>query len=122
MNRYFVEGNKQEPYVELDGEKGVFVFRGRSIISNPIEFFSPIIQWLKEYSENPQEKTLVRMEMDYFNSSSFKALIDVFKVLKPLENAGLEVKWYAYRDDDIVDEANKIKEIANVEIEMLYLD
>lgn len=121
MKRFTIEGNKQHPFVDLDNTSGRMLFKGRSIVSNPVEFYAPIMDWFEEYMKNPCSPTIIRMEMDYFNSSSFKALVDLFKLIKPLEEKGLEVTWSAYEDDDIVDEANKIREITKVEINMEFI-
>jgi len=121
MQRFFVSGNKQQPTVELDQSKGIFKFEGRSIVGNPVEFYSPIRDWFKEYCANPNEKTIIEIRMDYFNSSTFKELIDIFKLLKTIKEQGLQVKWYTYDDDDIIEETEKITEISGVEIELVML-
>ena len=122
MNSFIVKGNKYEPFVELNKEKGIFQIKGRSIVSNPIEFYNPILNWMEEYCQNPNDETNFVIELDYFNSSSFKALVDLFKVLIKLSDKGLIIDWHTFEDDDIIDEAKKIMEITGVKINFIFID
>lgn len=112
------QGNRQEPYIYLDKAKNIFEIKGRSIISNPIEFYEPIFQWVREYCKNPNNKTKIVVELDYFNSSSFKILVDLFKEFSSLHNKGLQIIWKAFPNDDIIDEVEKIMEITGLTIEI----
>ena len=122
MDSLVNKGNKYEPFVELNKEKNIFEIKGRSIVSNPIEFYNPIIKWAEKYCQNPNNETIFLIELDYFNSSSFKALIDLFKVLSQLKGKGLVINWHTFEEDDIIDEAQKIMEITGVEINFIFID
>ena len=101
MQKFEIKETGTTPYVLLDNEKGEFVFEGRSIPENVIEFFHPIIKWIEEYSQNPQEETKVTFKLEYFNTSSSKRIFDVMKRVENITvQTGMKVTIYWYYEED----------------------
>ncbi len=96
-----VDSNNNSPEINFNSETGVLLIKGRSILENVVLFFEPILQWLDEYSNQPAEKTTLHIEMDYFNTSSSKFILEIFDKMQQLNklNKKVEVIWY-YNDDD----------------------
>ena len=109
MESISIEGTPKTPAVNFNAETGVIEIKGRSIPENSIEFYRPLVEWLEEYSENPQKLTTVNIQLEYFNTSSSKCILDVFKKLEAIKKARNEViiNWYYEEDDEAVFELGK---------------
>ena len=77
----FLEASAKTPSVSFDPITGKLELRGRSIPENSIEFYKPLIDWLDKYSGKPKTNTIVNIQLEYFNTSSSKCILDVFKKL-----------------------------------------
>lgn len=89
------------PSVILDAENGVFEISGKSLPEDVNAFYSPIIEWLDRYCQQPLEKTVIDIKLDYLNTASSKFLFTFFLKLEKLheQNGSVLIKWY-YADDD----------------------
>jgi len=124
MDSIFIEGTPKTPNVSFDGEKGNLLLKGRSIPENSIEFYRPLVSWLDEYSRSPQPKTVCEVQLEYFNTSSSKCLLDLFKQLEKMSKNGndIEVKWYYEEDDeDMLEAGEDYQSIINVPFKMIEL-
>jgi len=84
MESLNISGNKKTPEIAFEPFSGLLVIKGKSNLENPSKFYDPVINWLENYAQDPAIKTTFRMEMDYFNSSSAKHLMRVFRVLESI--------------------------------------
>jgi len=109
MESISIEGTPKTPAVNFNAETGVIEIKGRSIPENSIEFYRPLVEWLEEYSGNPQKLTTVNIQLEYFNTSSSKCILDVFKKLEAIKKARNEViiNWYYEEDDEDMLEAGE---------------
>jgi hypothetical protein len=101
MEKYSIEGTQKTPTINFDPNKGELEVYGNSIPENSVDFYKPIIAALEEYMLAPQPTTNVTFNMRYFNTSSSKRILDVFKKLETLNRNGspVTVNW-VYEDDD----------------------
>ena len=101
MEKIIIEETHSTPKVLFDYIEGRIEIEGKSIPENAIKFFQPLIDWLKEYSNNPLPKTHVKLQIEYFNTSSSKCIL---QILKSLERVSVEnevvVDWF-YKDEDM---------------------
>lgn len=109
FEKYVVEGSAKTPEVECDGSTGVLSLRGRSIPENSIDFFQPINNWVDHYCEHPQQETTVQIRLEYFNTSSSKCILDLFRKFEKLNrvNSKVTVHWYYETDDEDMEEAGE---------------
>ena len=119
-----IEGTPKTPTVIMNNETGVIEIKGRSIPENSIEFYKPIVDWLDEYAKTPAAKTLVNMQLEYFNTSSSKCILDVFKkleVLKKNQN-DVTINWYYEEDDeDMLEAGEDYESIIKVPFKMIQI-
>ena len=68
-----------------------------------------MMEWLEEYfNENSADKTVVNMEIIYFNSSSSKLFFDFFDLLeKNIQNNTIEVNWIYDEENESAEEAGE---------------
>ena len=124
MERIEIEGTAKTPTVVLD-PSGVVELKGRSIPENSIEFYKPLMDWLEEYEKNPQPKTIVHVQLEYFNTSSSKCILDLFKKLESIKQNGNDVviKWYYEEDDeDMLEAGEDYQSIIDVPFEMIEIE
>ena len=109
MEPISIEGTPKTPTVKFDAATGNIEIKGRSIPENSIEFYRPLVEWLEEYSKEPKELTTVNIQLEYFNTSSSKCILDVFKKLEAIKKAKNEVviNWYYEEDDEDMLEAGE---------------
>jgi hypothetical protein len=124
MESISIEGTTKTPSVKLNPESGVIEIKGRSIPENSIEFYRPIIEWLDEYAKNPNKNTTVNVQLEYFNTSSSKCILDIFKKLESLKKARNEViiNWYYEEDDeDMLESGEDYESIIRVPFKMIEI-
>lgn len=109
MESITIDGTQKTPTVNFDPDKGVVEIKGRSIPENSIEFYKPLVDWLEKYAGQAKDKTEVNIQLEYFNTSSSKCILDVFKKLEAIFKSGNEVliNWYYEEDDEDMLEAGE---------------
>lgn len=109
MDPIVIEGTPKTPSVNFNAQKGTIEIRGRSIPENSIEFYKPMVDWLDHYSAVPSPKTVVNIHLEYFNTSSSKCILDLFKKLELIHKAknAVVVNWYYEEDDEDMLEAGE---------------
>ena len=109
MDTINIESTPKTPSVMFDSEKALLVIKGRSIPENSVEFYRPMMEWLEKYSAAPSQKTNVNIQLEYFNTSSSKCILDIFKKLEAIQKKGNEViiNWYYEEDDEDMQEAGE---------------
>ena len=119
-----IEGTPKTPTVKFDKSEGVFEIKGRSIPENSVEFYNPLVDWLDNYKEDPLPKTEVNIRLEYFNTSSSKCILDVFKKLEAIHKAKYEVivNWYYEEDDeDMLEAGEDYESIIRVPFKMIEI-
>ena len=125
METIIREGTPKTPYVRLDGENGLVEIKGRSIPENSVEFYKPIIDWLEKFGDELAEETGVNIQLEYFNTSSSKCILDIFKRLELIHKKGnrVEINWYYEEDDEDMFEAGEdYQSIINIPFKMIEME
>ena len=104
MKDLIIEKSKISPYVNFGNTTGVFRLEGRSIHENPDAFYRNIFKWVDKYFQNPAEKTLVVMKLEYANSGSSKFILELLRIIKKHYDAGNPciVEWYYEEEDEAI--------------------
>ena len=109
METIKIAGTEDTPNVILDAENEIFEISGRSLPEDVASFYDPILNWLDEYSEGPNEKTIFNFKLVYFNTASSKLLLDILMKLEEIHESGNEVliRWYYPEEDEDMEEAGE---------------
>lgn len=110
MKSYLIRGTEKTPHIELDPSTGHIEIRGKSIPEDSYKFFEPLNNWLEEYEKEPALQTDMRIALEYFNTSSAKVLLEVFKRLNYLNKSGkstVSISWVYESDDEDMLEAGR---------------
>lgn len=124
MESLTIEGSPKTPNVMMNPETGTIEIKGRSIPENSIEFYKPVVDWLDEYTKSPAAKTVVNVRLEYFNTSSSKCILDVFKKLEVIKKNGndIVINWYYEEDDeDMLEAGEDYESIIKVPFKMIQI-
>ena len=112
MEKLQLNETPKTPAVNFDDSLGLIELKGRSIPEDPNLFYDPLISWVSNYCNQPSNKTTVNLNLEYFNTSSSKRILELLKNLEPLKIAKHEIiiNWYYESDDDNMLEAGETYE------------
>ena len=83
MDSLKIEATKCTPEVIFNAENNILKIKGDSYPENITEFFSSVFTWLEKYlGELKNQVFTINIELNYFNSSSSKLLLDIFERLE----------------------------------------
>lgn len=122
MESLSIEGTAKTPTIKFDADLGLIEIKGRSIPENSIEFYKPLVDWLDKYSKVAKPLTKVNVQLEYFNTSSSKCILDVFKKLEGIHKSNNEViiNWYYEEDDeDMLEAGEDYESIIRVPFKMI---
>jgi len=127
MKTLSLEGSPKTPTIEMNAETGIIEIEGRSIPENSIDFYKPVVEWLDEYANAPTGDTKVNIKLEYFNTSSSKCILDVFKklenVFKQSGEKGVVINWYYEEDDeDMLEAGEDYQSILKIPFKMIEVE
>jgi hypothetical protein len=88
---------------------GDLLLEGRSVSENPVIFFDPVIQWINDLKKTHPAKVTLTFKLEYFNTSTSKIMLHIFRNLESFIKNGSDVKiiWYYDDVDEDLKEAGK---------------
>jgi|TARA_B110000285_G_C14974111_1_gene538066 hypothetical protein len=125
MENLVIEGSPKTPTIKFSPEEGKLLIQGRSIPENSIDFYKPLVDSLEEYTGNVKDTTSVDIVLEYFNTSSSKCILDVFKKLEKINEAGggVTINWHYEEDDeDMLEAGEDYQAIINIPFKMVEIE
>lgn len=100
-----IEGSHKNfftPNVSFNAQTGICEISGESFLENTVEFYQPLIDWLKIYTLEVKRPIAFIIKLTYYNTSTSRCLLDILNILKDYEDADGEVvvNWH-YDENDI---------------------
>ena len=110
MEKIVIEPTKKS--LEVECSPGYFKLSGNSILSDPRKFFQPIVEWVEEYVQNPENLTTIDLKLEYVDTASVQSVFDIMRIFKPLQDKEKEVvvNFYFEFDDPELLELGEIME------------
>lgn len=107
MDNLNIPATKNTPGIAYDPSVGKLSFTGISVPENASEFYQPIIEQLFHRDGTPPNGTVFHFRLDYFNSSSLKAIYLLLSEVKKGVEAGkgYTIEWCVEKDDEFMTEA-----------------
>lgn len=121
MNNLFIPRTSKTPDIFFDADQGLLEIKGRSIPENSVAFYAPVMQWLNDYEKSPSQETQLVIRLEYFNTSSSKCLIDIFRKLENLhrkENPVTVVWYYEVVDEDMKESGEDFRDLVSMPVVM----
>lgn len=125
MKALEIEQTSNTPHVQLNQENGTFTFIGKSFPENTADFYEPIVAWLEEYTKKPNQKTDIEMQFDYFNTSSAKMILEVFKRIKAIKLAGsqINIQWkYLSMDEEMQEVGEEYEYMIDIPFQYIEIE
>ncbi len=113
MNALNIPAGSSTPGVTADWEAGLLVMRGDSYPENSFEFFGPVIDWIELYLKESAAPLRLELHLVYMNTSSVKAMMDIFDLLEESHAKGRQVSvdWiYDPRNERVLGLADEFRE------------
>lgn len=110
------------PYVCVDPDHSKIVIKGRSSPQSSIDFYFPVIEEILRLGYRTKQVT-ADFELEYFNTSSCKCLMNLFKALSTLSTKDFTVKvnWIADEDDiDIIEAGEDFEDLCGLTFNYIY--
>lgn len=122
-NSFNAEQSAKTPFINFDASSGTFELKGKSIPENSVVYYKPLFEWLDNYIQNPAPKTSLNIQLDYFNTSSSKCIVDLFKKLELINKNGKGeaiINWlYDDQDDDMLEAGEDYKSIIKIPFNLI---
>ncbi len=103
MDTLEIIATKSSPEINFNAQTNVLSIVGESYPENTAQFYEPVFEWLDIYlTELSDQQVTVNMELIYFNSSSSKALMDIFDLLEEASDDGKKIvlNWIYDEEND----------------------
>jgi hypothetical protein len=112
MQKLYISPTPTTPEINFSPEENIFIIRGTSAPEDVREVYYPVIDWFKKFTDSiiegstvkftPANPFILKIDLEYFNSSSAKFLYDIFFELRRFAPAGIpfSISWY-YDEDDV---------------------
>jgi len=113
MKNIAIAGSQSTPEIQSDWEGGVLTMQGDSYPENSFEMFDQVITWIDDYLAQTTSPLTLELRLLYLNTSSIKAMMDIFDRLEEVFQQGrkVAVNWrYDLRNERVVQLAEEFKE------------
>ena len=119
MENLIMKGDFKRPAVAFDASKGLLELNGNSIPERAEDFYIPLLEWIKNYMQNPCEATTLNLKLIYINSRSKRFLLDLLEMMK-FDNNNVTINWYYEEDDeDMLDVGETYQELIDFPINFI---
>jgi hypothetical protein len=107
--------------IELNPIENKFVFKGRSIPENAYDFYQPVIEWLDNYTKNPNAISVFEFRFEHINTHSTQQIMKILQRLDKFPgDSKVKIKWYYNKEDsDMLEIGNRLKEILGVDLKFI---
>ncbi len=92
MNELNIPGSQSTPSVTTDLAQGRLSMQGDSYPENSFEFFTTVITWIEDFLARNNAPLVLELGLIYMNTSSVKAMMDIFDLLEEAHGKGREVR------------------------------
>ncbi|MFG6175687.1 biofilm regulation phosphoprotein SiaC [Halomonas sp. THAF12] len=120
-----LSGSPSTPAIQSDWQSGRLAMQGDSYPENSYELFSQVIEWVEAFLEQESRPLTLVLELVYLNTSSVKAMMDIFDLLEEAHEGGrvVGVEWrYDPRNERIAELAEEFKEDCSYPFAILPLE
>lgn len=109
------------PEIILNPAEKKFKISKISVPENALEFYEPVLQWLKEYEKDPIDETVFDFDLEYVNTASSKQVIQVILLLQQIsKKSKVKIQWfYESIDEDMQSLGRRYKNLVEVDFDLI---
>lgn len=112
MDDLHIAPERDKPEVDFKFSQHRLALRGESFPENAVSFYAPVVAALMSYLAVTRDQDIcVDFELRYFNSSSTKIILNIFRILDQASSHDnrVHVNWrYDAEDDTVAEFGNEI--------------
>ncbi len=109
MSELIIQASSNTPKVEFSLSQKIQSISGLSTPIDSFEFYRPLIQWIEDNQNQLSPDSIFRFELNYFNSSSMKALLWLIQAIANgiEQGKGWIIEWVVTEEDEFMEEAGE---------------
>ncbi len=98
ITHIMIDGTAKSPQVDFNNLSGELILSGKSIPENAAKIYEPLLTWVNEYVKSPRPTTNFRLNLEYFNTSSYIWFSKIIKALCKISNEDYILYIHKYFD------------------------
>jgi hypothetical protein len=121
MDNFQLESTIMTPGVNLNPSESIFKIWGNSRPENPLAFYRPIFDWLTEFFSSSSSEIIFELQLNYFNTSTSKVLLDLFEFFEEANQTEkkVHVVWqYPADDEEMMEAGQELFELVAISCEL----
>jgi len=121
MERFIKKKTEETPAIIFNPAKEKFQLVATSWPENALKFYTPIMEWLREYFQTPNSNTIFEFRLEYFNTSSAKQIAKLLVLLKEQSaKHNVIIRWYYEAEDtDMKNAGIRYSALINLKFELI---
>lgn len=113
MNDFSLPSSQSTPAIQTDWAAGSISMQGDSYPENSYELFHQVFEWIEGFLATAERPFSLDLRLLYLNTSSIKAMMEIFDLLEAAHQQGkaVAVNWrYDRENERVVELAEEFKE------------
>ncbi len=123
MNPLIIAATEDTPEIIFNPKSNVFKLSHISLPENAIDFYKPVISWLKEYRNHTLPETIFDFNIEYMNTASSKQVFEIVFIIDKMDREGdgkMKIRWhYDMLDEDMQSLGLRFRKLVNVNFELV---
>jgi len=129
MESLIIKETTSTPKIIFDPGCNIFEIKGCSRPEDVRSFYLPLITWIEKFRDtaltveiekHANDPVVFIFQLDYFNSSSAKFILDILLLINQMHKKGLNLKieWvHLKNDDDMLEVGKELSEVVDFPFE-----
>lgn len=128
MDNLVIKGSHGDffiPDINFNAQSGIFEIGGESYLEDTAKFYAPVLNWLRDYTDQAYGPIIFNVKLTYFNTSSSRSILDILYILKEYEDNGgdVTINWFYTGDDyEIEEEVEDYMIDTGLKINLILMD
>lgn len=114
-----MKADDKNPQIAFDAEKGMLELSGICVPDRTADLFLPILEWVKNYVQNPRDATTLNLKLIYLNSTSKRYLTNLLELIKSCQGNVTVNCYYDEEDDDMLELGETYKDNSGIPINFI---
>jgi len=121
LNELIIEQTPKTPQIDLNQLTGDLIFSGKSIPENAAKVYEPALNWVTGYILKASPTTNIRLNLEYYNTSSSIWLTKILKTLSGINEPDYTLIIHLYLPIEDYNEMNEYDDIKDSFIPISYI-
>lgn len=113
-----ISRTEDTPEVAFDPQNDAFSISGRSLPEDAYSLYKPLIEWMDAYLETKPSLLSLKINLDYFNSSSGRYILELLACLEERRDA-VRIVWLCEKEDELmIEKGEEFKSLVDLPFEI----